>query len=250
MEAATPLLEPPTNYTERKNMEQLQVLIADDSEFMRVAYRRILESESNLRIVAMAANGEEASKLAAETRPDVAILDVRMPKVDGIQAAHEIRRNNLKTSIVVISACDDLAFVADLMRYGVEKKAYLLKYSLSDITGLIHIVEAVHQGQTILDSGIVQRMARLFCKHSDLLDTDLCGEEQDLLGLMAEGYSDDRVCATLHLDRANVERPSESIYEKFGLLGGTTLDRRMTAIQVFVNQIHKVPLSMEYDAVG
>jgi hypothetical protein len=49
-------------------------------------------------------------------------------------------------------------------------------------------------------------MARLFCKHSDLLDTDLCGEEQDLLGLMAEGYSDDRVCATLHLDRANVER--------------------------------------------
>jgi DNA-binding NarL/FixJ family response regulator len=173
---------------------------------MRVAYRRILESESNLRIVAMAANGEEASKLAAETRPDVAILDVRMPKVDGIQAAHEIRRNNLKTSIVVISAYDDLAFVADLMRYGVEKKAYLLKYSLSDITGLIRIVEAVHRGQTILDSGIVQRMARLFCKHSDLLDTDLCGEEQDLLGLMAEGYSDDRVCATLHLDRANVER--------------------------------------------
>jgi YesN/AraC family two-component response regulator len=99
MEAATPLLEPPTNYTERKNMGQLQVLIADDSEFMRVAYRRILESESNLRIVAMAANGEEASKLATETRPDVAILDVRMPKVDGIQAAHEIRRNNLKTSI-------------------------------------------------------------------------------------------------------------------------------------------------------
>jgi hypothetical protein len=58
MEAATPLLEPPTNYTERKNMEQLQVLIADDSEFMRVAYRRIQESESNLRIVAMAANEE------------------------------------------------------------------------------------------------------------------------------------------------------------------------------------------------
>ena len=142
MEAATPLLELPTNYTERKNIGQLQVLIADDSEFMRVAYRRILESESNLRIVAMAANGEEASKLAAETRPDVAILDVRMPKVDGIQAAHEIRRNNLKTSIVVISAYDDLAFVADLMRYGVEKKAYLLKYSLSDITGLIRIVEA------------------------------------------------------------------------------------------------------------
>ena len=230
-------------------MEQLQVLIADDSEFMRVSYRRILESESNLQIMAIATNGEEASKIAAQTRPDVAILDVRMPKVYGIQAAHEIRRNNPKTSIVVISSYDDLTFVADLMRNGVEKKAYLLKYSLSDITGLIRIVEAVHHGQTILDSGIVQRMARLFCKHSDLLDTDLCGEEQDLLGLMAEGYSDDRICATLHFDRAHVERQSESIYEKFGLLGGTAFDWRMMAIQVFVNQIHKVPLSMEYDAV-
>jgi len=93
-------------------MEQLQVLIADDSEFMRVSYRRILESESNLQIVAIVTNGEEASKIAAQTRPDVAILDVRMPKVYGIQAAHEIRRNNPKTSIVVISSYDDLTFVA------------------------------------------------------------------------------------------------------------------------------------------
>lgn len=231
-------------------MQQLQVLIADDSEFMRVAYRRILELESNMQIVAMAANGEEAVQKAAETKPDVAILDVRMPKFDGIQAAHEIRRQDPDTSIVVISAYDDLAFVADLMRNGVEKKAYLLKSSLFDITGLIRAVGAVDQGQTILDSGIVQRMARLFCKHSDLLKSNLSGEEQDILGLMAEGFGDGEISATLHLDRTQVQDQSESIYEKFGLPGGTTSDRRLMAIQEFVNQIHKVPLAMAYDAVG
>ncbi|MBC8280700.1 MAG: response regulator transcription factor [Chloroflexi bacterium] len=231
-------------------MEQLQVLIADDSEFMRVAYRRILESESSLEIVGMATNGQEAAQKAAETCPDVAILDVRMPKLDGIQAAHEIRRRNPDTSIVVISAYDDLAFVADLMRNGVENKAYLLKHSLSEINGLVRVVEAVHNGQTVLDAGIVQRMARLFCKHSDLLDSSLCGEEQDILGLMAAGYSDDGICATLHLDQANAADHTHSIFEKLGLLGGTALDRRIMAIQEFVRQIHKVPLSLAYDAAA
>ena len=70
-------------------MEQLQILIADDSEFMRIAYKRILESQSNFRVVAMASNGEEAVQKAAETAPDVAILDIRMPKVDGIKVAHQ-----------------------------------------------------------------------------------------------------------------------------------------------------------------
>ncbi len=231
-------------------MEQLQVLIADDSEFMRVAYRRILESESDLPVVGMAVNGEEAVQKAAETCPDVAILDVRMPRVDGIQAAHEIRKQNPTTSIVVISAYDDLAFVADLMRNGVENKAYLLKHSLSEVTSLVRVVEAVHNGQTILDAGIVQRMARLFCKHSDRLESSLHDEEQEILGLMAEGYNDSGISATLHLDHTQVDELSHSIYAKLSLLGGTTLDRRIMAIQEFVRQIHKVPFSMAYDAVS
>ena len=165
-------------------MEQLKILIADDSEFMRIAYKRILESHSNFRVVAMASNGEEAVQQAAESGPDVAILDIRMPKVDGIRVAHEILKRRPGTAIVIISAYDDLSFVADLMQNGAANKAYLLKNSLSDISELIRIVEAVNQGHTVLDSGIVHKMARLYCKHSDVLQTTLTDMEQDLLGLM------------------------------------------------------------------
>jgi DNA-binding NarL/FixJ family response regulator len=227
-------------------MQQLYVLIADDSEFMRVAYKRILESQPGLRVVAMAANGEEATKMAEETAPDVAILDVWMPKVDGIRAAHDIRKQNPDTAIVVISSYEDLNLVADLMQNGVERKAYLLKHSITNITDLVEIVQAVHQGQTVLDSSIVQRMTSLYCKHSEALGTDLNESEQDILGLMAEGYDDDRICETIHLDQAQLAECSASLYAKLGILDGSAKERRLAAVQTFVGQIHKVPLSGAY----
>ena len=230
-------------------MEQLQILIADDSEFMRIAYKRILESQSSFRVVAMASNGEEAVQKAAESAPDVAILDIRMPKVDGIKVAHEILKLRPGTGIVIISAYDDLSFVADLMQNGAAQKAYLLKNSLSDISELIRIVEAVDQGHTVLDSGIVHKLARLYCKHSDALNTTLTEMEQDLLGLMAEGYDDAYICRALHMDQEQVEDNSESIYRKFGIDPGTAQHRRIKAIQAFVEQIHLVPLSVAGDPV-
>ncbi len=124
-------------------MEQLKILIADDSEFMRIAYKRILESQSNIQVVAMAAHGLEAVQRARETTPDVAFLDIRMPKLDGIQVAHEILEFSPDTAIIVISAYDDLSFLADLVKNGSARKAYLLKNTLSDISELIMTVEAV-----------------------------------------------------------------------------------------------------------
>ena len=231
-------------------MEQLEILIADDSEFMRIAYKRILESQSSFKVVAMASNGEEAVQRAAESAPDVAILDIRMPKVDGIKVAHEILNRRPGTAIVIISAYDDLSFVADLMQNGSGGKAYLLKNSLSDISELIRIVEAVHQGHTVLDSGIVHKLARLYCKHSDLLQATLTDMEQDLLGLMAEGYDDAYICRALHMDQEQVEDNAESIYGKFGLDQGTAQQRRIKAIQAFVEQIHRIPLTVAGDLVG
>jgi DNA-binding NarL/FixJ family response regulator len=225
-------------------------MIADDSEFMRTAYKRILEAESNLKVVAMATNGEEASMMAIEIEPDVAILDVWMPKVDGIQAAHEIRRRLPNTSIVVISAYDDLTFVADLMRNGVQRKAYLLKHSISDITSLVSVVQAVYEGGTVLDSGIVQRLARLFCKYSDEFNSNLTDIEQDPLGLMAEGYDDERIRETLHIKQTEVACHSSSLYENLGILGGSDREQRILAIRAFVSQIHEVSLARVYDAVS
>lgn len=188
--------------------------------------------------------------IANDIKPDVAILDVWMPKLDGIQAAHQIRKDNPDTAIVFISSYDDLTFVADLMQNGVERKAYLLKHPISDVTGPVSVVEAVPRGRTVLDSGIVQRLARLFCKYSQTLNTDLSDVEQDVLGLKAQGYDDERICATLHLGQSKLADYSEPLHPNLGILGGTDEERRIMAVRAFVGQIHKVPLGKVYVAVS
>lgn len=236
-------------YPEVTNMQDLKILIADDSEFMRIAYKRILESQANLHVVAMASNGEEAVEKAAKAAPDVAILDIRMPRLDGIKAAHRILEDRPETAIVIISAYDDLSYVAELMQNGSARKAYLLKNSLSDISELIRIVEVVNEGHIVLDSAIVHKMASLYCKHSDLLETALTEIEQDLLGFMAEGYEDAYIARTTYLSPEQVEIYLHSIYEKLRIGQGSPQERRFKAIQTFVDQIHLVPLAVASKAV-
>lgn len=224
-------------------MDPIRILIAEDSEFMRIAYQRILEAESHLKVVGMAADGERTVETAMETVPDVAIIDIRMPKIDGIRAAHSILEQHPGTGIVIISAYDDLNFVADLMQNGSQRKAFLLKTSLATISDLVRVVEAVSKGQTVLDPSIVQRLARLYCKHPNSLSALLSDMEQDMLGLMAEGYDDAFIGRALHLDDKLVEEHSGSIFGKLGLPEGPDLDRRIKAIQAFVDGIHNVPLT-------
>ena len=142
-------------------MDKLRVLVADDSQFMRVAYKRILETQEQLEVVGMASNGEEAVKLAQELKPAVAILDVRMPRINGIEAAQKITAELPDTGIVIISHYDDTEYIVELLKDGPEGKAYLMKTSVDDIDQLIRAVEAVADGQTVLDPLIVQRLAKI-----------------------------------------------------------------------------------------
>ena len=224
-------------------MDRLRILVADDSEFMRLAYKQVLEDQAGFRVVAMAADGEEAVESCTEKEPDIAILDIRMPKLDGIEVAHRVLDHHPSTGIVIISAYDNLSFVADLLRYGLERRAYLLKSSLADISELVRTVRAVNTGQTVLDPGIVNQLARLYCKHSSYLTTSLSETEQDMLGLMAEGYDDLYIGGSMQLEQAQVVEHSGSMFEKLGLAGGSDLERRIKAIQAFVGQIHLVPLT-------
>lgn len=182
-------------------MNRLRILVADDSQFIRIAYKRILETQDNFEVVGMAADGEEALRKAIELAPDVVILDTRMPKMDGIEAAHRIVDRHPGTAVVIISACDDLAFVTELMEDGPERKAYLLKSSLDDIGSLIQVVEAVARGQTFLDHGILQKLARLYVRQPRSRPARLEEMVQNILEIMAEGYDDWSIAPTLHLDK-------------------------------------------------
>ena len=231
-------------------MDKLRILVADDSQFMRTAYKRILDTQDNFQVVAMAADGEEALQKAIELAPDVAVLDVRMPNMDGIEAAHRILSHHPNTAIVIISAYDDLSFVTELIRGGPEGKAYLLKNSLDDIGELIRVVEAVVEGQTVLDPAIVQKLARLHVRRSMGLPAKLTQMEQNVLELIAEGYDNSHIARTLHLDQETVESHTTSIYQKLGLSEGENHDPRAQAVLAFVNQSTSVRYIMESDATS
>ena len=198
-------------------MARLRVLVADDSQFMRVAYKRILETQEHLEVVGMAADGEEAVNQAELLKPEVAILDIRMPKINGIEVARRISTSQPGIGIVIISAYDDTEYVVELLKGGAKGKAYLLKTSIDDIDALIGAVEAVAAGRTVLDAALVERLfarANLHESRSDNPLNKLTVEERKVLSLLVEGHSNPVIAEALGVDDRIVKQLSESIYEK------------------------------------
>lgn len=218
-------------------MKKLRILIADDSHFMRIAYKKILETQEAFDVIALAADGEQALRQAIQLAPDVAILDIRMPKLSGIEAARRIIDHHPGTAIVIISAYEDLVYLAELVKHGPERKAYLLKSSLDDIGKLIHAVKVVTEGQTVLDPIMAHKLASLYSRQSHWIAALLTEEEQNILELMAEGYEESAIAVYHHLESGALEAHLESMYRKLGLKERNGHDPRILAVQVFVGQI-------------
>ncbi len=217
-------------------MRDLRILVADDNQFMRTAYKRILDTQDEFEVVGMASDGQEALDKALDLAPDVAILDVRMPKMDGIQAAHKITAHNPQTGIVLISAYDDLAFVSAIMKDGATRKAYILKNSLDDIAELIRVVEAVANGQAVLDPAIVQKLMAIYNRQSGSQSAPLTEPEESVLKLMLEGYDEVTIAQTLGLPIEPVEAFAASACEKLGLTEQNGVDRAPRAVQALINR--------------
>ena len=217
-------------------MSQLRILVADDNQFMRTAYKRILETQVDFEVVCMASDGEEALDMALELVPDVAILDVMMPKMDGIEAARQITNRHPQTAIVLISAFDDLAFVSAIMKDGATRRAYILKNSLDDIGELIRVVEAVANGQAVLDPSIVQKLMILYNRRAGSQMASLTETEENVLKLLLEGYDEPTIAQTLGLPREPVEALAASACEKLGLTEQNGLDRTPRAVQLLINR--------------
>lgn len=132
-------------------MQKTRVLVADDSKFMKAAYKKILHSQKHLKVVATASDGTEAVAQAEATKPDVAILDIRMPNMGGIEAVGRILDSRPGTGIVIVFPYHDAQYFVELLKFGAGGKAYILNTSIDDIDSLISAVEGVGQGETILD---------------------------------------------------------------------------------------------------
>ena len=164
------------------------VLIADDSPYIRTAYRRILETQDDLEVSAVVDDGRAAVEAAEGISLDVAILDVRMPRLDGITAGKKIREASPSTSIVIVSAFDDWTYIQDLVATDPGGKAYILKNSLDDIGELIRVVRQVRKGYVIFDHALVDKLAGYYKRHTSPDMREFSKEHLDVISLYARGF--------------------------------------------------------------
>ncbi len=217
-------------------MSGIRITIADDSEPTRLIYKRVLETQSKFEVVGIAADGEEALEQAMALIPDVVVLDIVMPKMNGIQVAQRIMNRRPDTGIVIVSSYAEPAYVSAIMESGARRKAYVLKISLAEISELIRVVQTVANGETVLDATISQRLLRLYDQRSGSPLGSITEEEISVMQLMLEGHSTSFMTQTLEMSPAEIAANASSAYEKLGVVEQTYGDRISSAVQALVSQ--------------
>jgi NarL family two-component system response regulator LiaR len=196
-------------------MDKIKILIADDHAVVREGTRQILEQESDMDVVAEAADGEEAIRLAGISKPNVAIMDIAMPRVDGIEATKQIKALYPDIAVLVLTAYDDDQFVFGLLEAGAA--GYLLK----SVRGreLIDAVRQVYTGESVLHPAIARKVLNRFVPPTgkvarrESLEV-LSDREMDVLKLAAKGLSNQDIAKDLCLSLRTVQAHLGHIFNK------------------------------------
>lgn len=194
-------------------MSPIRILLADDHIMVREGTRRILEREPDLDVIAEAGDGREAVELVAQHRPDVAIVDISMPVMNGIEATKGIKRVSPKTAVLVLTAYDDDEYVFAILEAGAA--AYLLKNARG--TELIDAVRRVHAGESVLDPGVASKVLRRITApeaHEPEGPSPITERELDVLRLAAGGLSNREIARRLNLSPRTVQAHMANIFTK------------------------------------
>jgi NarL family two-component system response regulator LiaR len=199
-------------------MSDITIVLGEDHLITRQGILRLLEDEEGLAIVGEASNGEEAVQLVTELKPDVVIMDIAMPKLNGIEATRQIKVTHPRTGVLILSAYDDDEYVFAMLKAGAA--GYLLKSVSGD--ELVRAINAIHNGEPVLDPTIAKKVMNYFKFQNKIPSVNedvehLSNREVDIIKLAAKGLTNKEIADKLHLSYRTVEGHMRDVFNKLGV---------------------------------
>ena len=198
--------------------KDINIILCEDHLITRQGIRRLLEDEKGLNIIGEAGNGEEAVRMAGELKPDVVIMDIAMPRLNGIEATRQIKLLNPRTGVLILTAYDDDEYVFALLKAGAA--GYLLKNVSGD--ELVRAIKAIHKGEPVLDPLIARKVMNYFRLQENVPRTEqesepLSEREIDIIKLAARGLTNKDIAESLHLSYRTIEGHMRDVFNKLGV---------------------------------
>ena len=190
---------------------EIRILLADDHNLVRAGVRQLLESADDLKVIAEASDGEEAQALIRQHKPDVAVLDIQMPKASGIEVTRWVRSHSPEVGVLILTAYDDDPYVLAVLQAGAN--GYVLKTGQSE--ELIQAVRDVYEGKSALDPSITRKlMSNVFPRAEKKMLDPLTDRELDVLRLAAKGYTNKAIGVQLSISDRTVQGHLAHIFAK------------------------------------
>jgi len=201
--------------------EKIRILLADDHAVVRQGFKLILAAQPDMEIVGEAGNGREALDLAGQLRPDVIVMDVAMPELNGIEATRRVADLSPRSRVLALSMHKDSVYVREILRAGA--RGYLLKDSIS--SDLLAAVRAIARGEGYLSPGVSDAVLNDYRRHvTDPIDL-LTSREREVLQMIAEGKTNKEIATVLNLSVYTVDAHRGRIMEKLNVHSVTDLVR-------------------------
>lgn len=211
----------------------IRILIADDHPLIRQGIKQILELEEDMTVVAQAGNGDEAVRMAQETKPDIILMDINMPDINGIQAIGRLKELDIPSKIIVLTIHEDREYLVKTLQLGAD--GYILKDA--DAQMLMEAIRNVHNGQSFIQPSMTKQLVNEFNKVT-LQEKDkheenrLTKREIEVLKLIAEGMLNKEIAKALYISEKTVKNHISNIFKKLNVS-----DRTQAAIYAFKHNI-------------
>jgi DNA-binding NarL/FixJ family response regulator/signal transduction histidine kinase len=190
----------------------VKILIADDHGIVRSGVKLLLDRQPDMEVIAEAEDGVDALEQTVRLKPDVAVLDVSMPRMTGLQATHEIKQQSPATQVLILSMHDDERYLFEALRAGAS--GYVLKRAADK--DLVEAVRAASRGEPFLTSAAQQALIRDFVDRGDQ-PAELSPREQEVVKLIAEAHTNKEIAEILHLSEKTVESHRGRVLQKLGM---------------------------------